>query len=353
MFELDQALAGEPQREHANGEKTTPQKQPEKAAAEVPDPLDKEIDEHEAAMAKAKLTPAKEEKEPEPKQAEGEEKEPESELEEPEVSDPAYAKWLKSLSPPAAKKIERQQKQISELKALASDRIVVQPTLDDPLSNVTSIAELEGAKAHFESVRSGIDQLHDALKEDEMAPLTIRLANGKEHTFKSREEMKESEVFAREALNSVPDKKAFFVERQQIRPWEDGTKLAPGLTEKDSWENKEAVKFLKDNPSFKRLPDWEIKLGHMIRSMKMDKEEKDGKARHVRLELDAEGNVKTPKRVVAQKEPAPKAKPAPSSVRPPVSSGGKDEAYKGALSRLEQSGGMDDAALHDAVMALL
>ncbi len=352
MFALDKELAGEPQKEQAKGEKTTPQKQPAKAAAEKPDPLDKEIDEHEAAMAKAKLTPAKEEEELESKQSEVVEDEPESELEEPEVSDPAYAKWLKSLSPSAAKKIERQQKQINELKALASDRVQVTPTLDDPLSNITSIAELENAKAHYEMVQAGIDQLNDALKEDEFAPLTIKLANGKDHTFKSREEMKEHEVFARQALYAVPDKKSVLIDRDRSKPWEAGSKLAPGLTEKESWENKEALAFLKANPSFKRIPDWEIKLGHMIRSMKIERDEKEGKARHVRLELDAEGNVKTPKRTVTPKASEPKAKAAPSSTRPPVSSGGRDEEMKGAISRLEANPSSDDA-LRDAVKALL
>ena len=54
QFELDQALAGEPQKEQKQGDKTTPKATPAKETAEVPDPLDKEIDEHEAAMAKAK-----------------------------------------------------------------------------------------------------------------------------------------------------------------------------------------------------------------------------------------------------------------------------------------------------------
>ncbi len=352
QFELDQALAGEPQKEQKQGDKTTPKATPAKETAEVPDPLDKEIDEHEAAMAKAKLTPAKAEEEPEPEPAKGEEEEPDSELEVPEDDGAAYAKWINSLSVPAQKRITQQQKQIKDLKALASDRIMVNPTLSDPLSDVTNAQQLEAAKAHWETVSHGIDKLNDALKDDEFTPLTIKLANGKEHTFQSKEELEESKVFARAALYAVPDKKSFLVERDQVKPWETGTKLAPGLTEKDSWENTEAVKFLKVNPSFKRLPDWEIKLGHMIRSMKQEKDEKDGKARHVRLELDAEGNVKTPKRVVVQKAPAPKAKTAPSLNRPAVSSGGKEEAQRDALARLEASGGMDEAALLDAVRAL-
>lgn len=352
MFDLEKELAGEPQREQKQGEKTTPQKQVAKPTAETPDPLDKEIDEHEAAMAKAKLTPAKEEQEPESKAAEDDEKEPESELEEPEVGDPAYAKWLKSLSPPAAKKIERQQKQINDLKALASDRVVIAPSLDDPLSNVTSMAELDGAKTHWETVRDGIDKVRDALKEDELTPLSIRMPNGKEHTFQSLEEMKESELFAREALNAVPDKKAVLIDRARLKPWEAGTKLAPGLTDKESWENKEALAFLKANPSFKRIPDWEIKLGHMFRSMKIERDEKEGKARHVRLELDAEGNVKAPKRVVVAKAPEPKARQAPSLTRPPVSSGSRDEGIKAAQSRVEAEPNNEDA-LRELVKATL
>ncbi len=345
MFELDQDLAGEPQRETKQGEKTTPQKQaPKESTAEITDPMDKELDEHEAAMAKAKLAPAKEE-EPEPKAAEGDEEEPEGELEEPETSDPEYAKWLKSLSPPARKKIERQQKRINDLTALSSERIVVTPTLDDPLSDITNVQQLEGADRHWETVSDGIDKVYDALKEDELAPLTITLPNGKEHTFESREQMKESQRFARAALKAVPEKKAVLMDRDRIKPWEEGTKLSPGLTEKDSWENKAALDFLKANPSFKRLPDWEIKLGHMIRSMKIEKDEKEGKARHVRLELDAEGNVKAPKRVVTPKASTPKARPAPSTLRPPVSSGSRDEGIRAAMERVEKEPQSDEALL--------
>jgi hypothetical protein len=313
------------------------------------DPLDRELDDAEAAMAKVKLKAAEPDAEPEP-EPESTEKETsnttEASEEEPEVGDANYAKWLKSLSPPAAKKIERQQKQIATLKATAAERIQIPPTEESPLAHVATHEELKQEQTHWETVRDETDKLRDALEQDPTLDLEITLADGRKHRFQKIDDVRASARVAAHKLNAVPDARQRLLDRDAQKPWEAASRLEPELFEKGSETEKQTVAFLRKNPQFKAaFPDWEVKLAHMFRSMRMEQEEKAGKAKHVRLELDGDGNVKMPRKAtVPQKSAAvPRVPTAPAITRPALNgSNGNGDRLKSKIAALEKSGSDDD-----------
>jgi hypothetical protein len=357
MRALEADLAGKGTQTEPKGGKTeTSKPRAAQQPANTPDedPLEQELEEAEAAAAKANLKVAEPEPEPEPEPVKPDNSNTtESEEETPDVGDPKYAEWLKSLSPKAAKKIERQQKQIASLKAAAANAIQIAPTADSPLAHVATPEQLEAENQHWSTVRDQIDRLREQLDMDPDTPLEITLSNGQKHRFNSLDEVKYSERYARATLNAVPDAKLRLNERASSKPWESASRLVPDLFERDSSSNKQAVDFLRSNPQFKlAFPDWEVKLAHMLRSMNMENEQKANKAKWVRLELDAEGNVKLPKKnTVARPAPAARVPSAPATARPALSANGRGDAAQAAIKKLEQTG--SDDALRDAVKALM
>lgn len=337
------------QTEQKGGKTESPRKQAKAPVSETPgeDPLEQELDDAEAAAAKAKLKVAEPEPEPEPEPEATEKDQETTEAgdEEPEVGDPNYAKWLKSLSPPAAKKIERQQKQISTLKAAAAERIQIAPTPESPLAHVGTQEELQLEKTHWETMRDLTRKLRRDLETDPGLPLEISLPDGRKHVFEKIEDVDYANDVAHAKLNAVPDARQRLIDRETQKPWESASKILPDLFDKDSESNKEAVKFLQRNPQFKAaFPDWEIRLARMLRDEKRDALEKAGKIKVVVLELDAEGNVKMPRKTVAPKAaPAQRVPTAPASHRPALNgANGNGDKLRTRLAALEKSGSDDD-----------
>jgi len=313
------------------------------------DPVQKEMDDAEAAAAAAKLEVAKE---PEKKE-DAEEPEPEDEDATPEGDE--LQSWLKTLSKPAAKRIERQMKQIAKLQASVAERITIAPTPEAPLAHVTTTEQLAAEKAHWETVRDQSRQLIAALRDDPETPLQITLADGKLHEFDAPENVTGAEAWATKVLDSVPEAKLTIQERLTSKPWETAAKIAPAIFEKDSDQWKQATEFISKNPAFKTaFPDYEVKLAHMLRSMQMDAEQKAGKARWVRLELDSQGRVKLPKKSAAPaKAPESRVPTAPATTRPAIQAAGQSDKLKSKIAALEKSGSDDDlrAAVAELVAA--
>lgn len=327
------------QTEPKGGKTETPKPKAAKPDADTPgeDPLDQEMDEAEAAAAQAKLT-VKKDPEPEPETVETEQT-PTGE-DEPDVGDPKYAKWLKSLSPDARKKIERQQKQINTLKAAAAQSIQIAPTAESPLAHVETPEQLDAETGYWTQFQQTIKALQRAYRDNPDTELEITLPDGKKYRFESIEQVDHNEDYAGEKLKAVPEARARIDARNGSKPWDVATKLVPDLFEKDSAANKEAIEILRKVPQFKTaFPDWEVKLAHMLRSMHMDS---DKKRKWVPLDLDDEGNVILPRRAVAPKTPAPRVPTAAPASRPALTPDTREQSLKAAISKAEQSGSDDD-----------
>ena len=344
----------EPKTEPKGGKTETPKSQAEKQESTPEDPLDQELDEAEAAIAKANLKVAEPEDKTEPESDETEESNtPENEDESVDVGDPKYAEWLKSLSPKAAKKIERQQKQIATLKAAAANAIQIAPTADSPLAHVSNQEQLEAETQHWTHVQNEVKKLQRAYRDDPSTELEITLPNGTKHAFADIGNVDYSEDVASSKLAAVPDARQRLADRANAKPWETATKLTSDLFVKDSPSNKTVLEILKKVPQFATaFPDWEVKLAHMLRSMQMDTDTTAKKAKWVRLELDEQGNVKMPKKsVAAAKPPAPRVPSTPNATRPALSGNGKEDSAKAAIKKLELSGSDDD--LREALRTMM
>lgn len=343
----------EPKTEPKGGKTETPKLESEKTPSTQEDPLEQELSEAEAAAAKANLKVAEPEESTEQESDEKEESTPENEGETPEVGDPKYAEWLKTLSPKAAKKIERQQKQIATLKEAAANAIQIAPTADSPLAHISNQEQLEAETQHWTHVQNEVKKLQRAYRDDPSTELEITLPNGTKHAFADIGNVDYSEDVASSKLAAVPDARQRLADRANARPWETATKLTSDLFVKDSPSNKTVLEILKKVPQFATaFPDWEVKLAHMLRSMQMDTDTTAKKAKWVRLELDGEGNVKMPKKsVAAAKPPAPRVPSTPNATRPALSGNGKEDSAKAAIKKLELSGSDDD--LREALRTMM
>ena len=295
---------------------TETQKGRKAATTEAADQIEEEMlgDDVEAqAAAKAGLKVSKTEEVKAEEDTPKKEDTPEEEDEKTEAE--KLAAWLKEANPAYQKRFTRLEKQNSELKAAAADRIVIQATADSPLANITTQDDLN----HVEKYWNHILELTEAEGADEGCE--VPQLDGKKVLLETPEQVKAWRNYARSTLRAVPDRKAILIERNSSRPWDQATKIVPDLLDKDSDANKAAVEFLQSNPAFvtKNPKTWEVLLAHMTRSQQMENEEKTGKAKWVRLALDKEGNVIFKgKKTVKPAAEVKKLPSAPNGTRPAV-----------------------------------
>jgi hypothetical protein len=352
--ELDRLLAeyekGEPKSSDQTDTvtKATTAKPAKAAKAEEIDPLQKELDEaNEAAAKVAGLTLA-------PKPGEStDEQDKDRDAPEDEAKD-EFQTWLDTLPKGAKEKITRQQKQIRELKGQASEQFKLTPTPSSPLAHVSTEAELQAEVRHWKTVQVECQRLIRTGTQDGVGEIT--LADGKKHTFQSDEEIQDSLEWADLVTNAAPDWRERLNERSKSTPWEAATKLAPDLFEKGSPSHDVALDVLERVPAFKAaFPDYEVRIAHMARSMKMEEDQKPtkefphGKARYVRLELDSEGRVIQPTAKVAAVA-KPNTKPvtesvkdtAPSPNRPALKQATTGDDVRALTKKYEQSRSDED-----------
>ncbi len=320
-----------------------------KAQAEGIDPLQKELDEaNQAAATAAGLTLA-----PKPEESKEEGQDTDKDAPEDEKTD-EYQAWKASLPKGAETKINRLEKQLREARSQASEQFKLTPTTASPLAHVTNYAELEAEDKHWRTVQSECQRLIRTGTQDGVGEIT--LANGTKHVFQSDDEIRESLDWADRVRNAIPDWKERLNDRAKAQPWEAATKLAPDLFEKGSYGQEKALELLSAVPAFKAaFPDFEVRIAHMVRSMKMEDDQKPtkefphGKAKYVRLELDSEGRVVQPTAKVAAVV-KPNTKPvtesvketAPSPNRPAVKQGVTGDDVRAAQKRFEQTRSDED-----------
>lgn len=216
----------------------------------------------------------------------------------------AWLTELEKVSKGAADKIRRQQKQIATFKAAQPEQFKLEPTDSHPLAHVSDERALDAEHRHWITVR---DECRRLMREGTFDGGEIKLANGQPHKFSTEKQIRDSLAFAEAVVDAVPGWRQRLADRAKDAPWEKADRLAPGIYTPGSEPHRLAMGVLSAVPEFKaKLPDWDVKLAHMARSAQMDEDEKatashpHGRARWVRLELDAQGRAVMP----APKEPA-------------------------------------------------
>lgn len=196
---------------------------------------------------------------------------------------------------------------------IAEGPVVIQPTQDSPLSDVTDIAGLD------ERVTKARADRDWARKNPEGG---TRKVNGKdvEVSAEAASEMLEQ---ADAIIDADAPTRTFLMERERIKPAEAAAKLEPNLFIKGSAENNLLLHVVRSNPAITRtIPDWEKFVAYAARGMRQVIEENSGKAKYVRFEVGADGKLIAPKGVNgsgAAKAGAAKAKPDAETRKPPPS----------------------------------
>lgn len=265
-------------------------------------------------------------------------------------------KGLEGVPKPVWKRITKQSERIRELQqqvaAASPIQIVAGP--QTPLAHVTDTAALDREMTLAQSIQ---DLLGGLTKED-----FIDKGNGK---FIAEIELEDNQVLrfteqqvqaklahAKSVLNpkTLMERQEYLRKREAAKPAEDAEKALPGVLTKGTPANTEYIAMLQSVPELAhRLPNFEVVIAAALRGMKQLDEEKSGKAKWVRMELDKDGKVILPKATNAGIAQPAKTTPVPNGSRAPVqttrSGSGKD-----ARTVLANLGEADSATRLDAAM---
>ncbi len=232
-------------------------------------------------------------------------------------------KGLEKVPKPVWKRIAKQSKIIRDLKAsLAEGPVVLQPSRESPLSDVTDIETLDERVAQAREDRDWLEENPEG---------GTRKVNGKvveisqEDAARMRQESKQiidSDAMARQRL----------MFREQTKPWEKAQAVSPELFVKGTPEHNFMVSALRQCPQITQLiPDWEYFMACAAKGMGQVVEERSGKAKYVRFEVGPNGKLLplkskpsagggTAKAGADTAKPKPKTPPSasPGSQRPPI-----------------------------------
>lgn len=320
----------------------------------------------EVAQALGKSKDAKSKSEPEP-QEETEEENAETETEETEDSDTEEEseddeiedddEESKEEKPQGAKGLEKLEKRINtltrrrkeaetaaeelrvendNLKAEVEKRSVIrlEPTAEDPLADMDSLAELDAKVSAAKKVRSWALQNPDGA--------TVTNPDGTER-YVDRAEIAKF-VAQTDALltDHAPARKEYLAQREVILP--EAKAAYPDLFKVGSAEHKVLIDTLKQVPALKRLPGYEMVIGDALLGMKYRMEaHQSNQSSQSKAAAASKGNdAKSAPPAGTRKAIAP-AIPKPSASRPPAAS---TKGKSGRLDRVIGSGSIDDLAAY-------
>lgn len=196
---------------------------------------------------------------------------------------------------------------------LAVRAYAIAPTPASPLAHVESLEELRNQVDLAKQVRTWCKENPDggAVGKVEMSPedVAARLAH------------------AESVIEAAPDWQGRLSARAQAKPWEAAKRICPELFQPGTEEQRFGAQALEQCPELKlKLSNWEMFLAAAIRSIKQVKDEAEGKAKYVRMEMK-DGKVVPPSKPAGSQKPGTKPAPqagaaAGTSARPPVSPGG-------------------------------
>lgn len=300
-----------------------------------PDPTDAETEEE---VAETETDETESEEESTEEESEDEDKEDDSEK-------PHENKGLEKLEK-RIDKLTRRRKEAENaaeqlrvenenLKAEVEKRSVIrlEPTAEDPLADMDSLAELDAKVSAAKKVRSWALQNPDGA--------TVTNPDGTER-YVDRSEIAKF-VAQTDALltDHAPSRKEYLAQREAILP--EAKAAYPDLFKVGSAEHKVLVDTLKQVPALKRLPGYEMVIGDALLGMKYRMEAAQSQSSQSKSATASKGSdAKSAPPVGTRKAIAP-AIPKPSASRPPAAS---TKGKSGRLDRVIGSGSIDDLAAY-------
>lgn len=197
-----------------------------------------------------------------------------------------------------------------ELKAqLAQGPVQIAPTPANPLADVESVEALDQRLTTAKAVRDWCRDNPDGG--------TVKGAGGREVEL-TADDVRARMAMAESVIEAAPDVKVMLTQRAQEKPWELAEAIAPGLlTNKASEEYRFMTDLLKAVPELKRHPAWEVVAAAAAKGMRQTVEERTGRAKYVRYELDKDGKMIAPRKAQGDgnkdKANPDKTKPKPTT----------------------------------------
>lgn len=293
--------------------------EPEEETPEEPEDEEQDAPEDDADPSTDEEDDAEEGEDDASEESETETDEEDDQADDEEEDDFKAPKGLEKIPKGVAKRLTKQAATIKELKAQLAQTIApIAPTPDSPLADVEKLDALEERVKIAKSVRDWCRANPDGG--------TVTLNNGA--TMDISPEQAQAKLARAEAeLDAFPDAKTRLQTREQTKPWEFAEVICPNLYKKGTFENQFFNDILKKVPGLKTgLDNYEVIIAAATRGIVEAHEERTGKARYVRMPLDAKGKPVAPKAVKPTATPQPKPTTAPSKTRPPLKGPGAKEA---------------------------
>lgn len=239
------------------------------------------------------------------------------------------------------KRLVKQSAQIRDLKTQLkeSTAITIAPTPASPLADVETLDALDSRVQAARKVKAWCKE------HAEGATIT---RNGAEVEL-TADDVQAHLAHAEAELDAFADRKIALTERASTRPWETAERILPEMFKAGSQEQRLAAHLLQTCPEIKtRFNDFEVVLAYALQGHRIATEEASGKAKYVRMELDAKGKpiVPTGTKTTAQPvKPKPKPPQSPQTNRPALQTGSTTQtSVKEAIAALPADASEEDRA---------
>lgn len=247
----------------------------------------------------------------------------------PETIDPETPpKGLENVPKAVWQRIQKQSATIRDLKEqMHAGGITLAPTPLTPLANVFKPEDLQREIQSATAVRQWLAPVKDTdfTHEGTDGVMRAEVVIGKQRYLLSADEVADKLGYADSVLDkeTLDARQKYITDRAAEKPWDVAETILPGMLTKGTPTHDAYVKLLERMPELPvRLPNFEVIAAHILRGEQMAKDEKEGKAKWVRHELDKDGKFVAPKKAADTKlggTPAVKDPPAaPTGAKPPV-----------------------------------
>lgn len=289
-------------------------------------------------------SPETTESEDDPEADETDESKGDEPAEETETEDDEEApQGLENLPPPMRKRFkklwERDKASRREVETLTAELTEARvrpdplpPSKREPLNNVLTLDDLTAQVESSERFLDWADEHADGFEghfEGENVNWTA-------------EDVQARKAYARAVLKHAPDRRQYLTDRASLKPAAYAERFYPTMFQKDHPHKQASDAILKTVPELRRMPDYEVFIGHYLRGLSEHLAEARGEAKFTRIDLrkkaqpDAKaaadaGKGKKPGKTVATK---PTAAPKMVSAKPTTSQTAGRDAKLAELRKL-------------------
>ncbi len=280
-----------------------------------------------------------EEVEPEAKEEEEVKPDPEKPTEEEDTGPAGLEKQPKWVQ----KRIQKQSEDIRDLRAKLAVEAVRVKVKGDPLSAVLTMAELQaevtkaqGEHAEALETQKALEKIRedDFVLNDRTGEYEVEVKEGAGRRILTKAEVtdlltkaeaKASKAAAKLDPQAIHNRQSFIAARAEAKPWEAAETVFPGIMKEGTTANQMMASILHAAPQIRTtVARFEELFAHAARSLQQDidaaptKDFPKGRAKWVRLELDAKGAVIPPKQAATTTLIKPKTQTltAPGQARP-------------------------------------